>query len=650
MTARPPPQDLTAEAALLAEVLAAAPTIEDPLAAALDTGLTADDFHDLGNGAAFAAMLRLRGSGQPVSVPLLAGEMERAGRPDLGTAHLLGLEAQGTGAGSAYIKAHARRVREVARHREVERLGRVLQQAALDGDDDTLAKAAAELTTLTAGHEGAGSVTVNLDRVSVERVTWLWPAWLPRGKLVMLDGDPGKGKSTLLLDIIARLTTGTPFPDEGSRERGTPQTCVLLTAEDDLADTVVPRLLAAGANLSRVVSVNGVRVEGGARPLMIPEDVPTLARIMREERAALVAIDPIAAFFGPDVNPWKDTDVRRALRPLAMIAAETSAAVVMIRHLVKGKRESALHKGGGSIAFAAAARAVHLVGDDPDAEGVRVLAPVKSNLAPMPPALRFQLAPVTQHECARVAWLGASQHRADHLISDADQREQASARAEATEWLADQLTSGPVPVASVQRAAERDGHAWSTLKRAKNRLNVRAIKAGKGGWSWELPPKETTPSVETLGPLGPLGPLGQEQEDQGSQGDQESQEGDLAPLPSQADGNGRPDWRTCPRCKIKKAFDGPICKTCLTPVQQALQTPPREDAHDHLEGQPAAFDRELAVALISGALGPDVRSPGVLAEAVLKHLIETGQVQPVTREPQSRRRPHTLWQFTGAAL
>ena len=149
------------------------------------------------------------------------------------------------------------------------------------------------------------------------RVVWLWPGWLPAGRLALLGGRPGDGKSSVTIDLAARATTGSPFPD-GYRPPA-PLTVLILSGEDDPSDTIVPRLLAAGADLTRVVIANGTVVDtvtGGARSWVLPADVPELANLVRDSGADLVVIDPLAAFVATAVDTHRDSAVRSMLLPL----------------------------------------------------------------------------------------------------------------------------------------------------------------------------------------------------------------------------------------------------------------------------------------------------------------------------------------------
>src|SRR5215216_945193 len=247
--------------------------------------------------------------------------------------------------------------------------------------------------------------------VDRELVTWLWRDRIPLGKVTVLDGDPGTGKSTLTLTIAAKVTTGSPFPDGTRPERAD---VILLSAEDDIGDTIRPRLEAAGADLSRCWVLPDIHPvvppeakPEAPRPPELPADLDALEGMVKDKAAALVVIDPLMAFLSGQINAHVDQDVRKVLAPLGYMASRTGAAVVVVRHMNKGQG-SALYRGSGSIGIVGAARAGLLVAPDPDDEGRRVLAVSKSNLGPKTSSLAYKIIEDERYKVARVVWDGAS--------------------------------------------------------------------------------------------------------------------------------------------------------------------------------------------------------------------------------------------------
>lgn len=336
----------------------------------------------------------------------------------------------------------------------------------------------------------AASPGVLLSDVAPEKIDWLWPGRLPRGKVVLLDGDPGLGKSLVTLDLAARVSAGRGWPDGGGCE---PDGVVLLSAEDGLADTIRPRFDAAGGVPARAVALSTVSdTEGNERQIAIPHDLGTIEAAIERVGAVLVVIDPLAAFLAGDVNSHRDQDVRRALAPLARLAERTGAAVVVVRHLNKASGGNALYRGGGSIGIVGAARMAFVVGKDTEDEERRVLAPIKSNLAAPTPSLVFGLEPA-ENGAPRVAWRGQSTLDASALLSAPTDPEERSVLQDARDLLRDALSDGPVPAADVKREARSKDISERTLKTAKRELGVFTSREGESGkrgggrWLWALP-------------------------------------------------------------------------------------------------------------------------------------------------------------------
>ena len=331
-----------------------------------------------------------------------------------------------------------------------------------------------------------GACVVRLSDVEPESVEFLWQGRIARGKLNIVEGDPKTGKSTLVLDLVARVSTGPAMPD-GAMLPG-PAGVILMTAEDGLADTVRPRLNAAGADCSRIIAWEGVPVrdeEGNQiteRPPSLPKDLELLESLIREHEAALVVVDVLNAYFGADVDGHRDQDVRRALMPLAKLAERTGAAVLVIRHLNKSSGSNALYRGGGSIGIAGAARSILLAAVDPDdiSGTQRVLAVTACNVAAPVPALAYRIVSAEEQGCARVVWDGPSEHTSGSLLApnaDADER---TIRDDAATFLEDYLSTGRQPAAEVKKAARAAGIAERTLDRARKGANVLTSREGFG--------------------------------------------------------------------------------------------------------------------------------------------------------------------------
>ena len=335
---------------------------------------------------------------------------------------------------------------------------------------------------------GDGAPGVLLRDVAPEALRWLSRGRLAAGKLTVADGDPGVGKSTILLGWAAGVSRGEALPDG---EAGEPRGVVLLSAEDGVADTIRPRAEAAGADLSRVLVLNEIADPATAAPrtLAIPDDLPAVEAAVRRVDAALVVVDPLMAFLGGQLNSWSDHAVRRALAPLAAMAERTGAALVAVRHLTTQAGGHPLYRGGGSIGIIGAARFGLLFAPDPDDDARRLVASTKTNLSRPPATLAYRLEPAPGTDVARAVPEGPSRLTAADLLAAA--ATDADATEEATAFLLGLLGDGPVPAKEVHGAARQAGISKPAVERAKKALGIRPRKHGfgtAGAWSWELPP------------------------------------------------------------------------------------------------------------------------------------------------------------------
>lgn len=336
--------------------------------------------------------------------------------------------------------------------------------------------------------DGSTLALTRLADVTPERVDWLWPGRLPAGKIATLDGDPGLGKSTLALNIAATITRGGTWPDGSAAPAGD---VLLLSAEDGLADTVRPRLDAAGADVTRVHAIEGKTLidpdtgQRYLRPLSLA-DVVDLGNAIKQTAARLLIVDVLMAFLPAGTDSHKDQDIRRVLSALAAAGERNRCTVLLLRHLNKAKGGDPLYRGGGSIGIVGAARSGLLVAADPDDPTRRILASVKSNLGVMPDSLAYRLVDSPAHGVAGIVWEGVTDHNAHGLLAGPGP-EGTEDRNDIDQWLTALLANGSVKATEVYSAADAAGYNKDQAKRAKKRLGIIAERpVNPGPWFWSL--------------------------------------------------------------------------------------------------------------------------------------------------------------------
>ncbi len=313
------------------------------------------------------------------------------------------------------------------------------------------------------------AIVHRMSDVEPEQLEWLWPNRIPLGKLTLLAGDPGLGKSFVTMDMAARVSRGAVWPDD-STKRQTIGSVVIFNCEDGLADTIRPRLDRADADVSKIVAVEGVKVfdaetgESRQRGFTLAHDLPRLEHVVCDlADCRLIVIDPISGFLG-DTDSHKNADVRALLSPLKELAEKNHTAVLMVTHLAKGTGGKSIYRSMGSLAFTAAARAAWHVTKDPDDPIRRLILPAKMNLAPDPTGLAYRIEDGGIHWEADPVRMTAD----DVLAREANQRNdgQGGERAEAEAWLREYLADGDRESKLLQADAREHGISTATLRRA----------------------------------------------------------------------------------------------------------------------------------------------------------------------------------------
>ena len=307
-----------------------------------------------------------------------------------------------------------------------------------------------------------------MDTIEREEIKWLWKPYIPYGKITIVQGDPGEGKTSLILKLASELSLGRCFGEDELRE---PINIIYQTAEDGLADTVKPRLEDSGADCKRIMviddsedslSMNDVRIEAA----------------IRTTGAKLLILDPLQAYLGDKVDMNRANETRDITKRLGTIAEKTGCAVVLIGHMNKGSGAKAAYRGIGSIDFFAIARSVLLVARVPENPNIRALAQIKNNLEKEGSTVAFEIKDNVFN------WVGEYDISIEELLSGFSQGNK-SLKAES--FLKDLLTEeDSYPASEIFAKGKTLGISKRTLENSKQELGIKSIRVGTG-WHWKLP-------------------------------------------------------------------------------------------------------------------------------------------------------------------
>lgn len=335
-------------------------------------------------------------------------------------------------------------------------------------------------------------VLVSGAELTPQPVRWLWQYWLALGKLHILAGAPGQGKTTIALSMAATVTIGGRWPD-GSR--CDPGNILIWSGEDDPADTLLPRLLAAGADRERCHFIKGAMRDGEVVPFDPARDLQQLREeIDRIGGIRLLIVDPVVSAVTGDSH--KNTEVRRALQPLVDMADACNCAVLGITHFAKGGQGAdPAQRVVGSVAFTAVARIVMVAAKVKGEEGqdARILARGKSNIGPDDGGFEYHLVqcePIPGIPASCIGWGKAVQGTARELLTDPDapqcEQEETSAKDVAIDFLVEILKDGSAPSKYVETEAKAAGVSWATVRRAADAIGVKKRKLNDA-WYWFKP-------------------------------------------------------------------------------------------------------------------------------------------------------------------
>jgi len=309
---------------------------------------------------------------------------------------------------------------------------------------------------------------INMADVEVEEVEWLLYPLIPFGKVTILQGDPGEGKTTAMLHIIASLTNGLPlnfFQEEEQRE---PVTVIYQTAEDGLGDTIKPRLLEAGADCSKVLVI-----DDREKALCIADE--RLEEAIEVTGAKLIVLDPLQGYLGAGVDMHRANEIRPLMHRLSTLAEKYQCAIVLIGHMNKNSMNKAGYRALGSIDIPAAARSVLVCGRIKEEPEIRVICQIKNSLAPEAPSIAFRLDPLTGFQ-----WIGKYDITADELMAG---EVKMSKRRTAEAFLKETLVDGERAATEIYELADAEGIKRKTLQNAKSQMDIKSIRRNDK-WYW----------------------------------------------------------------------------------------------------------------------------------------------------------------------
>ncbi len=336
--------------------------------------------------------------------------------------------------------------------------------------------------------DATGFVWIN--DVQFKPIMWLWDGYIPKGGIVLIEGNPGEGKSHLTSFLAACVSAGNPLPDGVEIE---PRTVIIVNGEDPAGIQAI-RIQAAGGDLKRVLLWPDP--EAAYKAFHLPQGIDVLKKLATKHNVGLIVIDPLNAHLDPKLKIYNDQDMKLVLQQLNKLAQDLNIPIIAVRHLKKAQMGSAIVSGLGSIGIIGSARAAFIVGPDPDGSGDKILACSKMNFGPKATSLRFQIVSATVKSVigedvttSKFEWLGDSHHTADDLCKP-DKGPEGSALEYAVEFLKEVLAEGAMPSKDVKAQAKEEEITIATLNRAKKALGIKPQKGTPHGY-WELPkPKE----------------------------------------------------------------------------------------------------------------------------------------------------------------
>ena len=319
---------------------------------------------------------------------------------------------------------------------------------------------------------------IHMEDVVSKEVEWLWYPYIPYGKITIIEGDPGEGKTTLVLKLAAALSRGLPLPCDDDKEYE-PIHIIYQTAEDGIEDTIKPRLEKAGADCSMIRVIDETDKE-----LSMTDD--RLEQAIIETKARLIILDPIQAYIGATVDMHRANEIRPVLKHLGIIAEKHNCAIILISHMNKASSSKSTYRGLGSIDIQATARSVLLVARLRDKPNIRIMAHDKSSLAPAGDAIGFEMTEDNGMVC-----IGPYDITIDELLSGNEGRGKKKLDI-AENFIKEYFGSNKViPSNEIMMEAAKRSIKRNTLLSAKKKLGITSDKEkaedGTIYWTWVMP-------------------------------------------------------------------------------------------------------------------------------------------------------------------
>jgi len=313
---------------------------------------------------------------------------------------------------------------------------------------------------------------IKMNEVQAEKVSWLWYPYIPYGKITLIQGDPGDGKTTFVLAVAALLTNGKPMP-ETEDTAAEPVAVIYQTAEDGLADTIRPRLDEVGADCSRVIVID----ESEQALTLLDERIE---KAIIQTGAKLLILDPLQAYLGESVDMHRANEIRPIFKALAAVAERTGCAILIIGHMNKANGTKGLYRGLGSIDIAAAVRSILIVGRDKENENTRIMAHMKSSLSPEGYPIAFEL-----DKDSGFRWIGCYDISIDDLLNGTRPDREQTKEMQAVSLITEMLRDNDLPCAEIYKRLAEYHISNRTVQNAKQSAEIRSYKKG-AVWYWSL--------------------------------------------------------------------------------------------------------------------------------------------------------------------